>query len=196
MLVVVLLVAPLVGLLLILLIARFSPNTGQEVDASQAELPEITPDEFSDLVQEVVQASGLDVVFSSLGTGGVLEMTVRDRRPLAGGRMVVHATPVLRNGKIDAAEVLSFADGVRSEPGTLKGMFFALAGFTESAVSAQRSAPGNVELVDGPRLLELVTESLGQARADELKQYRGFGPPRRALRPEPIEIEDLGQRPG
>ncbi|MCC7541460.1 MAG: restriction endonuclease [Deltaproteobacteria bacterium] len=195
MLVVVLVVAPILGLLLILLIARFSPNAAQEADGARDELPEITPDEFADLVQEVVTATGLKVVFSALGTGGVLEMTVRDPRPLAGGRMVVHATPVLRNGKIDAADVLSFADGVRSEPGTLKGMFFALAGFTEEAQSAQRSSPGNVDLIDGPRLLELVTETLGAERADALRKFRGFDPVRRAARKDRLELEDLGQRP-
>ena len=195
MLIVVLVVAPVIGLLLILLIARFSPNVGQEADGANDELAEITPDEFADLIQEVISTTGLKIVFSALGTGGVLEMTVRDPRPLAGGRMVVHATPVLRNGKIDAADVLSFADGVRSEPGTLKGMFFALAGFTEEAQSAQRSSPGNVELIDGPKLLELVTETLGAPRADELKKFRGFDPVKRSARKERTEIEDLGQRP-
>src|SRR6266851_9170755 len=124
MIVLVVALAPLLlGFLLIALIARYSPNVprhaapvpGQATDHR----PEITPDEFEDIIKELLVALGLEIVFSSAGTGGVLELTCRDPRPLTGGRLLVHASPVLSGGQLDAADVLGFADGVRGDMGAL-----------------------------------------------------------------------------
>ena len=141
-------VAPLVaGFALILLIARYSPNVprvaslraGQKLD----ERPEITADEFIDTVKDLLSALGLETVFSSAGTGGVLDVTARDGRPLSGGRILLHATPVLA-GQVDAVDVLAFAEGVRGDMGALKGIYIALAGFTEEAHAGVRSSPAPV----------------------------------------------------
>jgi hypothetical protein len=170
-------VAPLVaGFGLILLIARYSPNVprvatlraGQKLD----ERPEITADEFIDTVKDLLGALGLETVFSSAGTGGVFDVTARDPRPLSGGRILLHATPVL-TGQVDAVDVLAFAEGVRGDMGALKGIFIALAGFTEEAHAGVRSCPAPVDLIDGGKLLELVREHLPD-RAELLEGYRGF----------------------
>lgn len=170
-------VAPLVlGFGLILVIARYSPNVprtaplraGQKED----ERPEITPDEFVDLVTELLQAIGLETVFSSAGTGGVLDVTARDTKPLSGGRILLHATPVLR-GQVEAVDVLGFAEGVRGDMGALKGIYIALAGFTEEALASIRNTPAPVDLIDGAKLLQLVRDHLPD-RVSELEQYRGF----------------------
>jgi len=166
----------LVGFGLILLIARYSPNVpralplgaGQRVD----DRPEITADEFIDLVTDLLAALGLETVFSSAGTGGVVDVTARDPKPLTGGRILLHATPVLA-GQIDAADVLSFAEGVRGDMGALKGIFIALAGFTEEAHAGIRSSPAPVDLIDGAGLLALVREYLPD-RAPLIEGYRGF----------------------
>jgi hypothetical protein len=169
--------APLIlGFGLILVIARFSPNVprlaplraGQRSD----DRPEITADEFADAIRDLLQALGLETVFSSAGTGGVLDVTARDPRPLTGGRIILHATPVLQ-GQVDAVDVLAFAEGVRGDMGALKGIFIALAGFTEEAHAGIRSSPAPVDLVDGGKLLELVREHLPD-RADSLAGYKGF----------------------
>ena len=76
-------------------------------------------------------------------------------------------------GQIDAVDVLQFADGVRGDMGALKGIYIALAGFTEEAHAGIRSSPAPVDLIDGGRLLELVREHLPD-RADLLEGYRGF----------------------
>src|SRR6185436_17221686 len=102
----------IIGFGLILFIARFSPNVprvaplraGQKFD----DRPEITADEFVDVVKELLEALGLETVFSSAGTGGVLDVTARDPCPLTGGRILFHATPVL-SGQVDAVDVLAFA---------------------------------------------------------------------------------------
>jgi hypothetical protein len=169
--------APLfIGFGLILLIARFSPNVprvaslkaGQKLD----ERPEITADEFVDVIKELLDALALETVFSSAGTGGVVDVTARDPKPLTGGRILLHATPVL-GAQIDAADVLSFAESVRGDMGALKGIFIALAGFTEEAHAGIRSSPAPVDLVDGAGLLELVREHL-PGRVELLEGYRGF----------------------
>jgi restriction system protein len=162
-----------VGVLLILLIARFAPPVEQFGRMSSA--PQITPTEFEDLITDLVEALGLGVVFISRGTGSVVEATLRDAKPLAGGRLLLHASPVLDHGKIDASEILGFADSVRSDQGTIKGIFIALAGFTDEARSAARSSPAPLDLFDGPGLLEVVRDVLPD-RAAQLRGYRGFVP--------------------
>jgi hypothetical protein len=178
MIVLVVALAPLVlGFLLIAIIARYSPNVprtaslspGQEAD----DRPLITPDEFEDIIKELLQGLGLEIVFSSQGTGGVLELTCRDPRPLTGGRILIHASPVLGGGQVDAAESLAFAEGVRGDMGALKGIYISAAGFTDEAHSAMRSTPAQVELVDARKLVELVREHLPD-RAALLESYRGF----------------------
>jgi restriction endonuclease Mrr len=165
-----------VGFGLIFVIARFSPNVprvaplraGQKLD----DRPEITPDEFADTVGELLEALGLTTVFSSAGTGGVVDITARDPRPLSGGRILLHATPVLA-GQVEAMDVLAFAESVRGDMGALKGIYIALAGFTDEAHAGIRSSPAPVDLIDGGRLLDLVREHLPD-RAPLLEGYRGF----------------------
>ena len=97
----------------------------------------------------------------------------RDPRPLSGGRILLHATPVL-TGQVDAVDVLAFAEGVRGDMGALKGIFIALAGFTAEAKSAVRSTPAPVDLIDGAALLDLVKEHLTGGADEALLAYRGF----------------------
>jgi Restriction endonuclease len=178
MIVLVVALAPLfIGFLLIALIARYSPNVPRQAARSAGQpdddRPLITADEFEDIVKELLGALGLEIVFSSAGTGGVLEITCRDPRPLSGGRMLVHASPVVGAGQVDAAEVLGFADSVRGDMGALKGIYIAAAGFTDEAHAAVRSSPAQVELVDARKLVELVREHLPD-RAGLLESYRSF----------------------
>jgi hypothetical protein len=180
----------LIGGLLILFIARFSPDVPRHADPSpDDDLPEITGDEFRDVIVELFEKLGLTNVFESLGTGGVLEMTVRDPKPLTGGRILVTATPIFRAGQIDAVDVLNFAEGVRSQAGTLKGIYIAPVGFTEEARSAAQSAPAQVDLVDGPALMELVRDNL-EDRAAFLAKYRGFSGTRTERKRRRRQIED------
>lgn len=172
-------VAPLaVGLLLILFIARFAPNVPRTAPLAAGEIaddrPEITGDEFKDVIEELVDALGLETVFASVGTGGVVEMTLRDPKPLSGGRILLHATPVLQ-GQIDSVDVLGFAEGVRGDMGALKGILIALAGFTDEAKTSVANSPAPVDLIDGVQLLGLVREHLAPDRADSIANYRGFG---------------------
>ena len=103
----------------------------------------------------------------------ILELICRDNRPLAGGRLLIRASSVFDRGEIELDELRGFADGVRSDMGTSKGIFFAAAGFTDEARSAMRSYPAQVELVDPSRLATLVRERL-PARSARLESFRYF----------------------
>ncbi|MCA9618092.1 MAG: restriction endonuclease [Myxococcales bacterium] len=179
MIVIFVMVAPLVvGLGVILMIARYAPNVPRTAPLLGNEIadarPEITGDEFKDLIEELVDQLGLHTVFSSMGTGGVVEMTLRDEKPLSGGRILLQATPVLQ-GQLDAVEVLGFAEGVRADMGALKGIFIALAGFTDEAKTSVQATPAPVDLIDGEGLLELVRTHLSPEREAQMRAFRGFG---------------------
>jgi hypothetical protein len=167
----------LFGFGLIALMARYSPNVPRKAasiaGAPNDDRPEITADEFEDVIKDLLAGLGLEIVFSSAGTGGVLDVTCRDPRPVTGGRLIVHATPVLSGGQVDAADLLGFADGIRGDMGALKGIYIAAAGFTDEAQAAIHSLPAQVELIDAAKLVELVRE-YAPDRADLLETYRGF----------------------
>jgi restriction endonuclease len=165
--------AVVVGFGLILLIGRYGPPVDRHSERLDAAAPEIPGDDFAEIVQELVASLGLESVFASVGTGGVVEMTLRDPKPLVGGKILLYATPVTSRGQIAAADVLGFADTVRGTPGTLKGIFIAAAGFTTEAENAAQSAPAQVELYDGPKFLDLLRDSL-PIRAEEIRRYKGF----------------------
>lgn len=165
--------AVVVGFALILLIGRYGPPVERHSERLDASAPEIPPDDFAEIVQELVGSIGLEVVFSSVGTGGVVELTLRDPKPMVGGKILLYATPVMQHGQIGAADVLGFADTVRGTQGTLKGIFIAAAGFTTEAENAAQSAPGQVELYDGPKFLDMLRDTL-PIRAEEIRRYKGF----------------------
>ena len=179
--VILVMVAPLmVGMMLIFVLARFAPNVARSGPLGHASggaddpRPEITSDEFRDVIEDLVEALELVTVFSTMGTGGVIEMTLRDPRPLTGGRILLHATPVLCDC-VDSVEALGFAEGVRADMGALKGIMIALSGFSDEAKTGIMASPAPVDLVDGHELLELVRSHLTPEHAELVEGYRGFG---------------------
>ncbi len=161
------------GFLLIFLIGRYGPPIERHSERVDVNAPEIPVEDFAEIVKEFVATLGLQTVWSSVGTGGVVELTLRDPKPMMGGKILLYATPVTVNGQIDAPDVLGFADTVRATPGTLKGIFIAAAGFTGEAESAASSAPAQVELYDGGKFLDILRDQL-PIRAEEIRRYKGF----------------------
>jgi restriction system protein len=159
------------GLLLILAIARFGPPVEQHADHASG-APELPAEELETLVRALAAGLGLEVVLLARGTDGIVEATLRDPRPLAGGRLLLRATPVLSRGKLDAPAVLELADAVRADASAGKGVLIALAGFTDEARSAAAAAPAALELYDGPALLTLCRDVVPE-RAEALRVYRG-----------------------
>jgi hypothetical protein len=168
-------IAPLVvGFALILFIARFAPNVPRAAELKPGESADDRPEITGDEIEELVRSLGLETVFASMGTGGVIEMTLRDPKPLSGGRILLLATPVL-GGQIDSVDVLGFAEGVRADMGALKGIMIALAGFTAEARTSKAASPAPLDLIDGSELYALVKDHLDPERAELVAGYRGFG---------------------
>jgi restriction endonuclease Mrr len=167
----------MVGFAVIFFLARYAPNVPRTATLAPGEAmdtrPEITGDEFKDLIDGLVEELGLVTVFSSMGTGGVVEMTLRESNPLSGGRLLLYASPVLQ-GQIEAAELLGFAEGVRGDMGALKGIFIALAGFTDEAKACVAASPAPVDVIDSTRLCQLIQDHLEPERAQVVLGYRGF----------------------
>jgi hypothetical protein len=168
--------ALLVGLLLIGLIARFAgnvPRIDSRVDDARPDgRPAISPAEFEDTVRAFLRGLRLEILSVSTDEKGVLEVNCRDPRMVTGGRLLVRATHDTAGGQVDAAEVLAFAESVRGM-GALKGIDIAVAGFTDEGYAALGATPALVELVDAPRLVELVRHYIPE-RAGLLERYRSF----------------------
>jgi restriction system protein len=165
------------GLAVIALLARFAHNVPRVDARADSEGPDgrppIPPAEFERTLRALLPALGLEIVSVSTEENGTLEMTCRDPRPVTGGRLLVRASRMTAEGQVDAAEVLAFAESVRGDMGALKGIEIAVAGFTDEAYAALGSTPALVELVDGPRLVDLVRKFVPE-RAALLERYRSF----------------------
>jgi restriction endonuclease Mrr len=166
------------GLLLIAILSRFAHNVprvdrrateGERLD----ERPPIPPAEFERTVNALVSAVGLEILSVSTDANGSVEMTCCDPKPLTGGRILVRASRGTSAGQVDAADVLAFAESVRGDMGALKGIHIALAGFTDEAYAARAASPAAIELIDGPKLIELVRKHVPD-RVAVLERYRSF----------------------
>ena len=62
---------------------------------------------------------------------------------------------------------------MRSDPGALKGIDIAVAGFTDEAYAARGAAPSAIELIDGAMLVDLVREYAPE-RVHLLDRYRSM----------------------
>jgi hypothetical protein len=169
--------ALLLGLLLIGFIARFAGNVprvdARANDGKPDDRPAIGPNEFDGTIRRLLRAIGLDILSVSTDENGALEVICRDPRPVLGGQLLVRASHLTAAGQVDAAEVLAFAESVRGDMGALKGIDIAVAGFTDEAYAALGTAPAPVELIDAPRLVDLVREFVPE-RAEVLERYRSF----------------------
>src|SRR6476660_3972137 len=93
--------ALLFGLGLIGLISRFAanvPRVDSRTTATADVRPLIPPREFEGMVRGLLGALGLDILSVSTDESGVLDMTCRDPRPIAGGRLLVRASPLTTGG--------------------------------------------------------------------------------------------------
>jgi Restriction endonuclease len=175
--IVVVIAALFLGFVVIGFISRFGGNVPRVDSRADDENPDgrptIPPGEFEDTIRGLFRALGLDVLAVSTDDRGTLEMTCRDPRPVSGGRLLVRASRLTAEGQVDAADVLAFAHSVRGDMQALKGIDIAVAGFTDEAYAASGAAPALVELIDAPRLLDLVREFV-PSRAEALERYRLF----------------------
>jgi hypothetical protein len=170
-------VALFLGLVLLVLLSRFAGNVPRVDSRAEDERPDgrppIPPAEFERTIRQLLQALGLDILSVSTDEKGALEMICCDPRSVIGGRLLVRASRLTAAGQVDAAEVLAFAESVRGDMGALKGIDIAVAGFTDEAYAALGATPALVELIDAPRLVDLVREYVPE-RGELLERYRSF----------------------
>jgi len=165
------------GLVLIALLARFAHNVPR-IDARAATessdaRPPIPPAEFERILHALLPALGLEILSVTREENGTLDIRCRDPRPVTGGRILVQASHRTAGGQVDAAEVLAFAESVRSDTGALKGIDIAVAGFTDEAYAARGATPSLIELIDGAKLVDLVRE-YAPDRIELLERYRSL----------------------
>ena len=165
------------GLFLLALLSRFAHNVPRiDVRAESVRSdarPPIPPDEFERILRCLLPALGVQILSVSTDENGTVEMSCLDPRPVTGGRISVRSSRGTAAGQVDAAEVLAFAESVRADMGALKGIYIALAGFTDEAYAAQGATPALVELIDGPKLADLVRQYTPE-RVEFLEHYRSF----------------------
>ena len=165
------------GLLLIAVLSRFARNVPRLDSRADSEMPDERPPipqaEFERTIGALVGALGLDVVSMSTEDNGTIEMMCLDPRPVTGGRLLLRASRATAGGQVDAAEVLAFAESVRGDRGALKGIDIAVAGFTDEAYAAAGATPALVELIDGPKLVDLVRQYVPE-RVGLLERYQSF----------------------
>ena len=165
------------GLVLIALLARFAHNVATHRRARRkrddGRTATDSPAEFERTLHALLPALGLEILSVTTDENGTLEMTCRDPRPVTGGRISVRASHRTAGGQVDAAEVLGFAESVRSDTRALKGIDIAVAGFTDEAYAAQGATPSPVELIDGAMLVDLVQEYAPE-RVQVLERYRSL----------------------
>lgn len=165
------------GALLILLIARFSPDAAAERLREQrrrdeaagiATHPEIPFEEWRMLVIDLLEALGFTIALEH-STAHEVDIIARTSEPLRAGKYIVHALHKVVGDIVDQTYVLRLQEAVRAD-GAAKGILL-----TPYAIDT--SGLGNlevdVELVDGKKLRELLGRYLPK-KLDVIEGYRGF----------------------
>jgi hypothetical protein len=166
--------ALMVGGVLIMLMARFSPHPNANLNIVARALPGGRPipyEEFRVLVIDLLEALKLEVVIEH-GEANEVDIIARSNEVLTGGRFIVHGIWQAPGDVIDQPYVTRLADQVRADGRVSKGILITPYHILSDGLG-NLEVP--VELVDGKKLRALVEQHLDAKRLDQLAQYRGFG---------------------
>ena len=148
--------------------------------------PRIAPSALRAIVMDLLDRLGLDVIEEEV-RGFDRRLVARQRSPesapIESARYVVFVVPQPPGDLVGQAEVVDLAENVKAERASTGILITPYA--IEVAGLAGLDVP--VEVVDGPRLRELIATYL-PARLAELDGYRGFAPPTvaRPAQPQPV----------
>jgi hypothetical protein len=158
---------PLVALVALAALAWFvrfrSRRPGR---APEDRRPRISPPTFRAMVIDLLGRLGLDIVEEELRDPARRLVAVRDGKPDA-GRCLVFVEPAPPGDLVPGPLLDELAANVRGDAGTV-GLLV-----TPYRIHAQQALDVPVELVDGPRLRQLVATYLPE-RLAELDGYFGF----------------------
>jgi restriction system protein len=128
-------------------------SQARRADLKLKQLAELTPEGFEEFVAELFEALGYDV--ERTGGSGDLGADLRVRRR---GLLAVVQCKYHSRGIVGSPELQKFL-GTIHHTGSHKGFFVTTRTFTLAAEKFVAAHP--IELIDGPRLVELVGEALG-----------------------------------
>jgi hypothetical protein len=165
------------GGVLIVLIARFSPDAAVERQqearrrdeaAGRAVHPGIPFEEWRHLIIDLLDVLAFNITFEH-STADELEIIARSTEPLRQSKFLVRAVLNTPGDVVDRKEVLRFQETIRGE-GANKGIMFTPYRIESAGLA---NIGQDVELVDGKALRALITEHLPK-KLDAIEGYRGF----------------------
>ena len=165
------------GSVVIILIARYSPDAAEsraQAERRQQEhsgivlLPSIPFDEFREIIVDLLDVMEFRITFEH-NHDHRLNMIARTSNPLSHGKFIVHAIHQISGDIVDQTDILQLQDSVKADRAQ-KGILL-----TPYQINA--SGLGNLdvslELIDGKKLRALVSEHLPH-KLESINAYRGF----------------------
>jgi hypothetical protein len=165
------------GGILIMLIARYSPDAAgarlqeqrrKDEAAGKSIHPPMPYDEWRMLIIDLLEALGFHIALEHQ-SANELDIIAKSTEPLRGGRYIVHAILITPGDVVDQTLVIRLQEQVRGE-GAAKGILFTPYTIDMSGITALE-AP--LELIDGKKLRELIEKYLPK-KLDVIEGYRGF----------------------
>lgn len=138
-------------------LALLQRNLAQGIRQKLEQLENLSPEEFEDFIGEVFEALGY-VVERTGGSGD----NGADLKMSRGPAQFVVQCKYFRKGLVGSPDVQKFL-GTIHQTGSQKGFFVTTSSFSLSAEKFAASQP--IELIDGPRLAEMVKEIVQPGRA-------------------------------
>jgi len=162
---------------LILLIARYSPDAAEQRALAQRRKDEAAGvtlhpgmpfEEWRHLIIDLLEVLGFHIALEHT-SGTDLEIIARSTEPLRKTKYLVRAILSPAGDVVDQQTVLELYDNVKGE-GAGKGILLTPHRIDRSGIHEMASA---LELVDGPKLRELIEEHMPK-KLDAIDGYRGF----------------------
>ena len=161
------------GMLFILIIARWAPHPNAHVQATERVVGggrAMPMEDFRQLVIDLLEALQMEVVICTATRIGY-EIIARSTEPLKGGRFLVHAVGEAPGDVVDQPYIVRLQDDAKADAAA-KGILITPYTILSDGLS-NLEVP--VELVDGRGLRDLVERYLPVQRLEQLAKYRGFG---------------------
>jgi len=140
----------------------FIGTAGSISDTDRVNLLEISPLEFEQLIANLFQKMGLETQLTKASHDGGIDCIAVDPRPIIGGELIIQ---VKRYRHTIGVSVVRDLFGTVQDRRAAKGILVTTSGYGPDSYKFASGKP--IELIDGNRLLSLLTEHMGmEARID------------------------------